>query len=223
MSLKVIHSPPSHLEFNSIPHVSLTHNIYYETSDIRGKIDDLLHKYGLNNQCKPCSFHRHFEIQEDDVFIIEQVDLVNGEFVELARPRNKHTLGEIHPISYYVTSEGLVKAYKYAQGPGVQISDNFFKDFSQLLVDSGEFLRISIKKPTSLTDTDITEVEIPQYNATVLFPIKYQYILGDGIHHGETAKGEKHAKRNTGTHMVFNQRKENFITEAVFPILEKSV
>lgn len=204
-------------EFNQIPHVSLTHEVFYETEDVRNQIDVLISKYGL--EFKPCSLHRHFPIKDGQILLIEKITLNNGDEIELAKPVDIENIGEVHPISYYVTKEGNVRPYKYARGPSPNIDENFFKELSQILLNTDEYSRVSIKRPTSYGSGKITEAEIPEYNATVLFPMKYTDFMSDEIQHKETAKNESHSKTVRGTHFVMFAKDPNIISEAIFPVL----
>lgn len=66
------------------------------------------------------------------------------------------------------------------------------------------------------------EVEIPEYNATVLFPIKYSYVT-DGVIQHQTSQGEKHQSNVKGKHSVFwKNSNPNIITETIFPVLESA-
>lgn len=217
--MKIITEPPNHFEFNSIPHVSLTHDIYENSENIIKKMDQIISKYKLNNIFKVCSLHKHYDIKENDIFIVENIKINNEDNVELARPINKNNITtDIYPISYYVTKNGDIKAYKFAYGKNTNtINYMFFKEISDLLINTNEYSRIAIKRPTG---NDITEIEIPEYNATILFPIKYSYIINDEVKHSQTAKGEKHALKITGNHSVFWKRNTNVITEPIFRYLE---
>jgi len=207
-------------EFNKIPHVSLTHDVFYETREIRQRMDELIAKYGLADDFKPCSLHRHFPIEEGQLLLIDKIALENGDDIELVRPVNITDVNTVHPISYYVTKEGAVQPYKYARGVGPSIDDAFFAELSQLLLETGEYTRISIKRPTG---TDITEVEIPEYNATVLFPMKYVDV-DDNIEYAETAKSETHSKTVRGTHRLFLMKDPpSLISDTIFSALKVSV
>lgn len=204
--IKVEKTPIDYQEFNKIPHVTLTHDFYDNTINIRKNLEKLLNKYNLDKYFKPCTFHRHVEIKENEILLVENLKLNDG---------------EIHPISYYVTFDGIVKAYKFALGPDpLKIDDIFFKEYCDLLIKTNEYSRISIKRPTG---NNITEMEIPEYRATVLFPIKYDDIMNDSIQHS-TSTGETHLSTTHGTHRVlFKKKPYNIIGETVFPYLQSVI
>jgi hypothetical protein len=133
--------------------------------------------------------HKHFPL-DDGHLLISTAKLQDGQEVELARPMNAKKAGAVHPISFFVEADGTLRAYKFAPGfrALTEAEKRFSREGSSRLVSTGEYQRVSFKRPTS-KGIPTTEFEIPSHKATVLFPQSYVKLRRAGPGEGDGQQG----------------------------------
>jgi hypothetical protein len=108
---------PSSRDYDSMPHVLDIKGIFDKHADVVDCVQDLMMRYGIENKFTLFAFHKHFDVPDGHVLLLEKIDIADGDKGEVVYPIPVANLGRVHPVAYYV-DDGKLQPYKYARGDG---------------------------------------------------------------------------------------------------------
>ncbi|KAM3076093.1 hypothetical protein ACMFMG_006390 [Clarireedia jacksonii] len=181
------HAPQYHFDesfidsesYNLLPRINLDEvdNRERLLSSVRAALLEVISAHDLNDIFSIHLLHKHYDVPTEHVMVYEQdTSDKHSElpFIEICRPRsinNITSLGNIRGrFFYYHSDTASMRAYEYTTEAGVDLAsgayDNFLQHFTQqlILLEVQHIFALSISSPSN---RHLSEIEVPQYNATL--------------------------------------------------------
>lgn len=161
--------------YNNLPHIHDVSDVPQNDSRDLDDLRALLVKYEVPKSVSIRLIHKHFDVEEGEVMLFENVTVPSKGSVQLMRPVELTEAARLRPIHYFVDEDGSLQSYEYATCEVADISSfqTFLVEFCLFVAEHGLQRKFGLKvNPESDDQPKIswTEYELPEKRSTILIP-----------------------------------------------------
>jgi hypothetical protein len=164
----------SAVTYNSLPHI---HDASRVPGDNPTDLEDLralLAKRGVPKCVSVRLVHKHFDIEDGEVMVINEVAVPSHGKVQVMRPTEIAGVRPLYGVHFFVDADGTLQAYEYSPSevPDTSNLEPFLVEFCRLVTERGLQHKFGLKLngDTNLDQSGWTEFEFSEERSTIMIP-----------------------------------------------------
>lgn len=158
--------------YNSLPHIRDRYDVPKDNSPDIEDLKRLLSKHGLSSRVRIKLIHRHFRLQEGEVFVARDIQVPDHGTINIMQPLIASEHPSLYGHHYYVDDEGNLSAYEYMEAPGPDISGHqaFIEEFCALVRERNLQFKLGLSLRREEGSISTNELEYPAKRVCIDVP-----------------------------------------------------